>query len=170
MNWADWTFTFGAYASASSVRMVRLVEYAQAELESLSAPIDAVEKQVIAKMYYVLVMLVKDSAIQKAPNALVGRGSESWILLCEECDLRRCQVLLSAIMRVHLREHLGESLDNLERQVEGRPKWHGDAPDEVVAATVIAASDDSTVAQHVALTDATLDTYHQIADAVRLLV
>ena len=41
---------------------------------------------------------------------------------------------------------------------------------EILAARVIAAIDNSTVAQHLALNDATQDTYLKIVDAVRSFV
>ena len=45
----------------SSVRMVRVVEHEQPDPEPLNEPIDQVEKQVNAQMYWISAMLAKDS-------------------------------------------------------------------------------------------------------------
>ena len=60
--------------------------------------------------------------------------------------------MLIAILRVQLREPLGESLDSFERRVHAHED-HSEKPipDAVLAATVIAGIDNATVAQHLAL-------------------
>ena len=77
---ADWAFTFRAYASAVSTRMAVLMEHAQSATDWLDLPTAPSDKQVIAQLYYVLAMLVKDGAMKKARNALVGHGSGIWRL------------------------------------------------------------------------------------------
>ena len=75
--------------------------------------------------------------------------------------------MLSAILRVQLKEPLRESLDGIERQVHAYEDQSGKPiRDEILAATVIAGIDNATVAQHLALKDATLDSCPKIMDAV----
>ena len=119
-KWADWALTFRAYANAASNRMVVLMEHAQSEMEPLDLPTSPSDRQVNAQLYCVLAMLVKDGALKKARNAPVGHGSEIWRLLCEEYEQRqrrRFHAMLSAILRVQLREPLGEPLESFERQM-----------------------------------------------------
>ena len=113
-----------------------------------------------AQLCYVLAVLMKDGAMKKARNAPVRHGSEIWRWLCEEYDTRqrrRFQTMLSAILRVQLKEPLGESLDGFERQVHAYEDQNGKpTPDEILAATVIAGIDNATEAQHLALNDGSL--------------
>ena len=111
-KWADWVFTFRAYASAVSTRMVVVMEHAQSATEPWDLPAAASVNQANAQLRYVLVVLVKDGAMKQAGNAPVGHGREIWRLKCEEYDThqrRRFQAMLSAILKVQLREPLGES-------------------------------------------------------------
>ena len=128
-----------------------------------------VTKQINAQLYYVLAMLVLDGPLKKVGNAPVGHASENWRWLFEECEPRQrrlVQALLSTNLRVQLKEPLGEAPDGFERQVSayedqcGKPRnTRSDCHRRI---------DNSTVAQHLALNDATLDTYPM--DAVRSLV
>ena len=100
--------------------MAVLMEHAQSATDWLDLPTAPSDKQVNAQLYYVLAMLVKDGAMKKARNALVGHGSGIWRLLCKEYEprqRRRFQAMLSAILRVQRKEPLGESLDGFERHV-----------------------------------------------------
>ena len=157
-EWADWAFTFRANASPVSSRMVVWMEHA----ESATGPLDLPTEP--------SAMLVKDGAMKKARNALVGHSSEIWRLLCEEYEprqRRRLRAMLSAVLRVQLREPLGEFLDGFERQVHAYEDQSGKPIQvEIVAAIVIAAIDNATVAQHLALNVAALDTYSKIMNAV----
>ena len=150
------------------------MEHVQSATDPLDLPTAPGDNQVNAQLYHVLAVLVKDGAMKKARNAPVGDGSESWRLLCEDYEPRqkqRCQAMLSAILRVQLREPLGESLDNFEKQVHAYEDQSGKPiPDELLAATVVAGSDNATEAQHLALKDDTLDTYPKIVAAVRSFV
>ena len=84
---------------------------------------------------------------------------------------RRSQAMLSAILRVQLKEPLRESLDSFERQVHAYEDQRGKpTPEEILGATVIAGIDNATVAQNLALNDGTLDTYPKNMNAVRSLV
>ena len=75
-KWYDRALTFRACASAVSTRMVVLMEHAQGEIEPLDLPVALGDRQVIAQLYCVLAILVKDGAMKKARNAVVGHGSE----------------------------------------------------------------------------------------------
>ena len=171
---AGWAFTFRAYASAVSTRMVVLMVHAQSATEPQTFPTAQSDVQVNAQLYYVLAMLVKDGAMKRARNAPVGHGSEIWRLLCEKYEprrRRRFQAMLSATLSVQLKEPLGVSLDSFERQVRAYEDQSGkQIPDEILAATVIAGIDNATVAQHLALNDDTLDTYPKVMGALRTFV
>ena len=66
---------------------------------------------------------------------------------------------------------MGEALDACEKQVHAYEDYQGKPiPDEILAATVIAGNHNATVAQHLPLNDAALDTYPKILDAVRSFV
>ena len=105
--------------------------------------------------------------MKKARNAPVGHGSEN----ANHVKDQKFQAVLSAILRVQLGEPLEESLDGFERQVHANEEQSGKPfLDEILAATVIAGIDNATVAHHLALNDATLDTYPKMMDAVRSLV
>ena len=87
---ADWAFTFRSYSSAISVRMVKLMEHALAELNPFHRPVDQVDRQVNVQLYYVL-LIVSDRAMKKPRNRPCGHGCEFWKLQCAEdeleCDL-----------------------------------------------------------------------------------
>ena len=159
-KWADWAFTFRAYASAVSTRMVVVMEHAQSATEPWDLPAAASDNQANAQLRHVLGMLVKDGAMEKAGNASVGHGNEIWRLKCEEYEprqRRRFRAMMSAILKVQLREPLGESLDSFESQVHAFEDHCGKLIlDEILAATVIAGIDNATVAQLLALNDGTL--------------
>ena len=79
--------------------------------------------------------------------------------------------MLSAILRVQLKEPRGESIDGFERQVHAYEEQSGNSiPDEILATTVIAGIDNATVAQHLALNDGTPDTNPKIINEVRSFV
>ena len=71
--------------------------------------------------------------------------------------------MLSAILRVQLKEALGESLDGFERRVRAyEDQSRKPIPDEILATTIIAGIDNATMAQHLALHDGTLHTYPEV--------
>ena len=108
--------------------MVVTIEHAQSATDPLDLPSAPSDRQVNAQLYFVLAMLLKDGAMKKAPNALVGHGSEMWRLLCEEYEprqRRRFQAMPRAILRVQLREPRGEALDSVERQVHAHEDQSG---------------------------------------------
>ena len=159
-TWADWAFTFRAYASAVSTRMVVVMAHAQSATEPWDLPAAASVNQANAQLRYVLVMLVKDGAMKKAEHKSVGHGSEIWRFKCEEYGThqrRRFRAMMSAILKVQLREPLGGSLDSFEREVHAYEDHCGKPIlDEILAATVSAGIDNATVAQHLELNDGTL--------------
>ena len=119
--WGDWAFTFRAYAAAVSTDIVDLMVYAEGQTEVIPPFQAEAQRQADAQLYYVLVMLVKGSAMKKARTAQSGRGAEVWRLLCldyEPKQRRRFQAMLANLLRSKLTEPLGESLDNFERQVK----------------------------------------------------
>ena len=138
-KWAEWAFTVRAYARAVSTRMVVLMEHAQSATDLLDLPTAPSDNQVNAQLYYVLAVLVKDGAMKKARNTRMSHGSEIWSLLCEEYEprqRRRFQAMLSAILRVQLKEPPGVSLDGFQRQVHAYEDQSGTPiPDEILAAT-----------------------------------
>ena len=113
------------------------MEHAQSATDTLGLPTAPSDNQVNAQLYYVLAMLVKDRAMKKARNALVGHGSEIWRLLCEEYK-RRQRTRFQDMLRVQVREPLGESLDSFERQAHAEDQTGEPILDEMLAATVIA--------------------------------
>ena len=89
--------------------------------------------------------------MKKDRNALVGGGSEIWRLgeEYEPRQRRRFQAVLSAILRVQVREPLGGAFDSFERQLHAYEDQSGETIlHELRAATVIAGIDNATVAQH----------------------
>ena len=73
-------FTFRAYASAVSTRMVVLMEHALSATGPLTLSTAPSDKEVNAQLYSVLAMLVKDEAMQKGRTCVAGHGSEIWRL------------------------------------------------------------------------------------------
>ena len=75
--------------------------------------------------------------------------------------------MLSAILRVQLREPLHESIDGFKRwkYVGGKPTLV-----DILTATVIEGMDSATMAQHLALNDGTLVLCLKIMEAVRIFV
>ena len=127
------------------------MEHAQSATDPLDLLTVPSDKQANAQLHYVWAILVQDGAMKKARNALAGHGSEIWRLLCEECGprhRRRFQAMLSAILRVQLRDPL-VSLTMVLRGKYMRMKTRVENPftDEVLAATDITGIDSATVAQ-----------------------
>ena len=149
-KWADWAFTFRAYASAVRTRMVVLMEHAQSAADWLELPTSPSDNQVNAQLHSVLAMIVIDGAMKKARNALVCKNREIWSLLCEEYQprqRRRLQAMLSTTLNVQLRESLGESLDSFLKQVHAYEDQSGKTSlDEILGATVFAGMDNATLA------------------------
>ena len=76
--------------------------------------------------------------------------------------------MLSAILRVQLREPLGSLSTALRGKcMPAKTSVEKPIPDEILASTVIAGIENATVAQHLALNDGTLDSNPKIMDAVR---
>ena len=152
-TWADCAFTFRAYASAVSTRMVVVMEHAQSATEPWDLPAAASDNQANAQLRYVLGMLVKDGAMETAGNESMGHGSEIWRLKCEEYEprqRRRFRAMMSA-------ENLWVSLwTSLRGKCANEDQSGKLVLDEILAATVSAGIDDATVAQHLALNDGTL--------------
>ena len=64
--------------------MVVLMEHALSATGPLTLSTAPSDKEVNAQLYSVLVMLVKDEAMQKGRTCVVGHGSEIWRLPCKE--------------------------------------------------------------------------------------
>jgi len=120
-SWSDWSFTVKAYVGAVSSRMRFLMQAAQGEENTVGLPEDPEDQRANNQLYFVLAMLVKDMAMKRVRSAPEGHGAEAWRLLCEEYEPRRpkrFQVMLSSILRPVLKDPLGSSLDDFERQVK----------------------------------------------------
>ncbi len=79
--------------------------------------------------------------------------------------------MLSAILRSSLKDPLGASLDDFERQVKLYEDQSGrKIPEEVLAATLSAGIENAAVSQHLALNASSLDTYVKIKEAGRTFV
>ena len=139
-QWADWAFTFRAYAAAVSTDIANIMRHAEGIADVCAQFPEEQQQQSNAQLYYVLVMLVKGSAMKKARTAPTGHGAEVWRLLCLEYEpkqRRRFQAMLANLLRSKLAEPLGESLDNFERQVKAYQDQTGQViGDGVLAATV----------------------------------
>ena len=170
-NWADWAFTFRAYAAAVSTDIAKVLAHAEIQDKPCGQFGEEAGVQATAQLYYILVMLMKGAAMKKARTAIAGHGAEVWRLLCLEYEpkqRRRFQAMLANVLRARLPEPLGESLDAFERQVKQyEDQSTTKIADSVLAASLLAGIESPTISQHLALNEGTLDTYPKIVEALR---
>ena len=85
--WADWVFTFRAYAAAVSPRMRELMDYAAKE--DTPVIVNSGEDVFLSnQLYYILVMTVKEKALQKLKSVQDTNGLEAW--RCFHAEWNRC--------------------------------------------------------------------------------
>ena len=96
---ADSSLTSRAFARALSTRMVVLMEHARSAIEQLALAVKSEERHADAH-----------GAMKEARHASVTRLRGK-----EYGPSRKFQVIFSALLRVQLREPLGEALDGLDR-------------------------------------------------------
>ena len=123
---ADWQFTFKAFACATHARMREVFELATrkgsdpvingdmtVELQSLST-----------QLYYMLVMMLSDQALEIVRNSPEGVGAEVWRKLLWEHELGvgiRCGAMLQSLLKRRFGEHdetdLAREIESFERDI-----------------------------------------------------
>ena len=123
---ADWQFTFKAFACATHARMREVFELATRkgpdpvingdmtiELQSLST-----------QLYYMLLMMLSDQALEIVRNSPEGVGAEVWRKLLWEHELGvgiRCGAMLQSLLKRRFGEHdetdLAREIESFERDI-----------------------------------------------------
>ena len=121
-DWRDWCVVFEGFASAAvpgaEAGMTRAVE---ADAIVLNATLEASATRVSQQLYWMLLMLCKNSALQIVVGAGRGEGLEAWKQLVERYEPRlrtRYAAQLMKIMSFSLQGDLLERLGLWEREMQ----------------------------------------------------
>ena len=84
-QWADWSFVFKAYCAAINPRMTEMMLFAQ-NSKDVVVMNNLTDHQLTSQLYYMLVLLAKDRALELVRNSPEGNGAEVWRRLLWEYE------------------------------------------------------------------------------------
>ena len=119
-EWQEWQFVLKAYAFAVNPMMKHVMESAAALQDQPAdhSQMSDEERRTSTQLYYMLVLLCKDRALDSVRNAPEGNGAEAWRRLMWEFE-PGVGVRYGAILQGLLRRKFGENSEtDLAREIE----------------------------------------------------
>ena len=99
-DWRDWSVVFEGYAAAAVPVEAGMTRAVEANAIVLNATLEAPVVRVSQQLYWMLLMLCKNTALQKVAGAGRGEGLEAWKLLVERYQPRLKTRYAAQLMKI----------------------------------------------------------------------
>lgn len=169
-TWAEWSFTFKAYIAAVSPRMRALLDEASAA-DAAVVMRNVGDTNLSVQLYYILVLTVKDVALQKLMSVPEENGFEVWRIFNLEWEPRqkaRFTAMLRAILKAEFKDPPMPGIENWERQVRRYEEQSGEEiPDSIKASVLSGGLANEKLRDHIALNAFRLNTYAEVRTEVQ---
>ena len=167
----DWNFVLRSYLGALDKRFQTLLARCESsELPLWNRGLSPEEQGLSTQLYYILVMLCRDRALDKLRNSGENEGLEAYRQLYPEYNPRlktRCVGLLLEILRYKFEGDLVTCIEAFERKVREYEKQSGkDIDDETIIGIVILGVTDASVKEHLARHSGRLDKWSKMREEI----
>ena len=173
-EWTTWQFTFKAFACATHARMRDVFELATRKGSDPVINSDmTVELQSLStQLYYMLVMVLSDQALEIVRNSLEGVGAEVWCKLLWEYE-PGVGIRYGAMLQSLLKRRFGEHDEtDLAREIESSSVTSPSTSSSPLISSVMSSSTELCVEahqglkQHIDLSISRLTTYKALRDEI----
>ena len=163
-EWSTWQFTFKVFACATHARMRYVFEFATRQGSDLVINSDmTVDLQSLStQLYYMLVMMLSDQALEIVRNSLDGVGAEVW---------RKLLWVLQSLLKRRFGEHdetdLAREIESFERDISKNEQQSSDLiSDAIKHGIVCGGMAHQGLKQHIDLSISRLSTYKALRDGI----
>ena len=167
----DWNFVLRSYLGALDKRFQTLLARCESsELPLWNRGLSPEEQGLSTQLYYILVMLCRDRALDKLRNSGENEGLEAYRQLYLEYNPRlktRYVGLLLEILRYKFEGDLVTCIEAFERKVREYEKQSGkDIDDETIIGIVILGVTDASVKEHLVRHSGRLDKWSKMREEI----
>jgi hypothetical protein len=163
-SWKDWRFVTRAYFLAAMPGIDLLLDLAEGtdqEIENVF--LDQRTASISKQLYYVLVMLTKDRALDKVQSVGTGEGAKAWREMHLQWEPRTKTRLTGMLVQILTKKFGGdiqngiESWERLIREFESQSEYK--LPDFILCGIVLAGIEDHVMKEHIAMNSNRLDSF-----------
>ena len=168
-EFGDWSFIFKSYVSCIDMRYADLLERCeQGRNPMVNRAMSPLEQNMSSKLYFILVMLLRNRALDIVYNCGVGEGFEAYRRLYEQYHPRvasRYVGSLSLILATRFGQDLEAELEGFDKTIRRYEMESGKTIDEeMLLGIVVNGVQDQSIRDHIIRNSSRLNTYKALRD------
>ena len=168
-EFGDWSFIFKSYISCIDMRYADLLERCeQGRNPMVNRAMSPLEQNMSSKLYFILVMLLRNRALDIVYNCGVGEGFEAYRRLYEQYHPRvasRYVGSLSLILATRFGQDLEAELEGFDKTIRRYEMESGKTIDEeMLLGIVVNGVQDQSIRDHIIRNSSRLNTYKALRD------